>query len=65
MIYNFFTETCIVEGHELLGYPGATRKAYPTFSKAMLECSKGIASIFMLYEKEKTSNGRRMYHIGI
>ena len=53
MIYKFFTETCIVEGHELLGYPGATRKAYPTFSKAMLECSKGTASIFMLYEKEK------------
>ena len=45
MIHKFFTETCIVEGHELLGYPGATRKAYPTFSKAMLECSKGIASI--------------------
>ena len=50
MLNNFYLETCMVEGRVLEGYPGLTRKAFSTFQKAKLECSKGTLSTFMLYE---------------
>ena len=60
MVHIFFSETCIVEGHTLHEYPGATRKAYSTFSKAMLECSKGTLSIYYHVGRPKVLEERIM-----